>query len=97
MSANVVSDNKRKTAATAEEAYKNLLDDLRLCINEERGAKKWVKKLTSGMYSCTPNINKHTLFKTANESKRVRFEIEGDAKKALLYLAEDIEARDAET
>ena len=97
MSANVVSDNKRKTATTLDEALSNLKEDCENIIKCEAGAKNWVKELKSGKYSCTPNINKHTIFKPTKKSQRVRFENDEVAIKALEALVNDIEARDKPT
>ena len=97
MSDNVVSDNKRKTATTLDEALSNLKEDCESIINCEAGAKNWVKELKSGKFSCTPNINKHTIFKPIKKSQRVRFESDEIAMEALKALVSDIEARDKPT
>ena len=97
MSDNVVSDNKRITATTIEEALGNLKEDCESIIQCEEGAKNWIKELKSGKYSCTPNINKHTIFKPTKPSQRVRFNSDEDALKALEALVKDIEAKDKPT
>ena len=97
MSANVVSDNKRKTATTLDEALSNLKEDCEAVINCEEGAKNWIRELKSGKHSCTPNINKHTIFKPKKKSQRVRFESDEIAMEALEALVNDIEAKDKAT
>ena len=90
MSANVVFDNQRRTATTLVDAITNVKADCNAVIKEEVNAKSWVKKLKNGLYSCTPNINKHSIFVSAN-SGRVRFKTKKEAVEALKALIKDID------
>jgi DNA-directed RNA polymerase alpha subunit len=94
MSANVVSDNKRKTATTISEAMDNVRQDCLAILSGEEGSKTWVKELKSKRFSCTPNINKHSIFKSMT-SGRVRFATREAALEAIKALVSDIDNEDA--
>ena len=89
MSANVVFDNERRTATTLAEAITNVKADCKAVIENDKYAKRWIKKLKNGLFSCTPNINKHSLFVPTN-SGRVRFKTKKEAVEALQALIKDI-------